>query len=74
MKKTSLKALLASAPPEVQRSEKLTEDVNEILNKVAKEDKLIALARQRRTLAVVGDDKTADNLLEMLKKGLRSAP
>lgn len=72
MKKTSFKALLAGAPQRAPRSNQLTEDVNEILNKVAKEDKLVALARHRVGPTLPDDDQTADHLLRLLKKGLRA--
>ena len=72
MKKSSYKALLSGKAPEPAPPGRLREDVNEILNKVAKEDKLVALGRQRAATTFGDEDRTAEMLLKLLKKGLRA--
>ena len=73
MKKTpSYKVLLTTSRPGAMRSESLTQDVNEILDTLAKEDKLIALSRQRNVDSS-SDDRNAETLLQILKKGLNPA-
>jgi hypothetical protein len=73
MKRTpSYKVLLTASGPGAARSESLTKDVNEILDTVAKEDKLVALSRQRTSEASL-DDRSAETLLQILKKSLSSA-
>lgn len=70
MKRTpSFKVLLTTSKPEAVRSESLTKDVNEILDAVAKQDKLVALSRQRPA-ASSPDDRNAEILLQMLKESL----
>jgi hypothetical protein len=73
MKKTpSFKALLAAPSLSAVRSETLTRDVNEILDTVAKEDKLVALSRQRVDGVLNSDDRNAEALLQMLKRSLNT--
>lgn len=72
MKKTpSYKVLLtANKKTAPVRSERLTKDVNEILDLVAKEDRLLALSRQR-TVDAGPQERSADVLLQILQKGLK---
>jgi hypothetical protein len=73
MKKTpSYKVLLSTSRLGAVRSESLTKDVNEILDTVAKEDKLVALSRQRSD-DTYPEETNAENLLQILRKSLNPA-
>jgi hypothetical protein len=73
MKRTpSYKVLLSTSRLGAVRSESLTKDVNEILDTVAKEDKLVALSRQRSD-DTYPEERNAENLLQILRKSLSSA-